>query len=209
MAPRIKKIREKAQELGRDPRSIKVFAVITPVIGRTDEEASEKYKEALKYASVEGGLAHFSSAAGIDLSKFDLDEEILSSSNTEKARIESMLEALQYHGDDVPKWTPRNIGKISAIGLSGPVPVGSPQTIADFMEQWMEIADLDGFNIAYVTTPSSFEDVVNLLIPELRKRGRYAPKGESGTMRERLYGAGQSKLREDHVGSGYKYDALA
>jgi hypothetical protein len=60
--------------------------------------------------------------------------------------------------------------------------------------------------VGYVTSPGSFEDLVDLLVPELRKRGIYGPKGESGTLRERVFGAGQKRLRDDHVGSQYKYE---
>lgn len=67
---------------------------------------------------------------------------------------------------------------------------------------------MDGFNIAYVTTPGTFEEVVELLIPELRRRGIYPDigDGEGLTFRERVYGKGQRGLRDDHPGSNYKYD---
>lgn len=118
--------------------------------------------------------------------------------------IQSKVKNLGYRGDDVPVWTPRNIGKAVALGASSPVPVGTVEEVADEMERWMEVADLDGFNIGHITTPGTWEDVVELLVPELRKRGIYAPRGESGTMRERF--SGSSKLLEGHAGSKYKYD---
>lgn len=206
LAPRVKTIRETAAQAGRDPQSIKVFAIFTPIIGRTQEEADAKYQEALKYASAEGGLAFFSANIGIDLSRFDLDTEIKPTDVHVDARVHSSINSISYHGSDVPKWTPRNIGKLISIGGNGPVPVGTPQKVADIMEEWIRVADLDGFNIGYVQTPGTFEDVVELLVPELRRRGIYAPKGESGTMRERVYGPGQKRLREDHVGRQYRYD---
>jgi hypothetical protein len=113
---------------------------------------------------------------------------------------------LKYQGADIPSWTPRNIGKAVSIGGNGPVPVGSAATVADVLEEWIEIADLDGFNVGYVTTPGSFEDLVDLLVPELRQRGRYRESAAGETLRERVYGVGQSKLRDDHVGSTYKYE---
>lgn len=191
--------------MGRDPESVKVFAIMTPIIGRTSEEAQAKYEEALKYASVEGGLAFFSANSGIDLSKYDLDTEIKPEDSTVDAKVHSLVNSLQYHGSDVPLWTPRNIGKVISIGGNGPVPIGTAEEVADILEEWIDVADLDGFNIGYVLTPGSFEDLVHLLVPELRRRGRYGPLGEEGTMRERFYGKGQLGLRNDHVGSRYKY----
>lgn len=206
VAPRIKEIREQAAQHGRDPRIIKVFAVITPIIGKTEEEARAKFQEALKYSSAEAGLAFYSGNAGIDLSKFDLDTEIKPDDATVDGRVHSLVNSLKYRGDDVPAWTPRNIGKLYAIGGNGPVPVGSPKRVADILEEWVRVADVDGFNIGYVVTPGSFEDVVDLLIPELLRRGRYPTEIETGTIRERIYGPGQVRLRDDHVGSRYRYD---
>jgi len=51
--------------------------------------------------------------------------------------------------------------------------------------------------------------LVDLLVPELRTRGRYPPKSKPKktlTLREKVYGEGQSKLREDHIGYTYRYD---
>ncbi|KAK2769603.1 DszA family Xenobiotic compound monooxygenase [Colletotrichum kahawae] len=185
--PRVAAIREKAAEFGRDPRSVKVFAVVIPIIGRTDEEATAKYEEALKYASFEPGLAFFSGNAGIDLSKYDIDAEIKPDDAKIDGRVHSLVGSLKYRGDDIPTWTPRNIGKAMAIGGNGPVPVGSASRVADFLEEWVKVADLDGFNVGYVTSPGSFEDVVDLLVPELRRRGIYAPLGESGTTSEFIF----------------------
>jgi alkanesulfonate monooxygenase SsuD/methylene tetrahydromethanopterin reductase-like flavin-dependent oxidoreductase (luciferase family) len=206
LAPRIKAIREEAARVGRDPRSVKVLAILTPIVGRTDEEAQEKYREALANASEEAGLAFFSGGSGIDLSKFDLDTPITPLDVHVDARVHSTINTLSYQGSDVPPWTPRNIGKRISIGGAGPVPVGSASTVADFLEEWVRVADLDGFNIGYVQTPGTFEDVVEFLVPELRRRGVYAPENESGTMRERVYGPGQKRLRDDHVGRNYAYE---
>jgi len=121
--------------------------------------------------------------------------------------VRSMMEAFTTTSKDVPKWTPRVVAEKAAFGGLGPVPVGSPQTVADELERWVEEGDLDGFNVGYVTTPGSFEDVVDLLIPELRRRGVYPESTEEGlTAREKVYGPGQKLLRDDHIGSTYTYD---
>ncbi|CAG9989435.1 unnamed protein product [Clonostachys byssicola] len=207
IAPRVKAIRDKLVENGRQPDSVKIFASMTPIIGKDKTQAEEKYNEALKYASEEGGLVYWCGTTHLDLSKFDLDTEITAADvGSSNSRIESHLGILSYSGDGVPKWTPRNIGKAVALGASGPVPVGTAEEIADEMERWIEVADIDGFNVGHITTPGTWEDVVELLVPELRRRGLYAPAGESGTMRERFYGNGSSKLPDDHYGSRFKFE---
>ncbi|KAI8189029.1 Dimethyl-sulfide monooxygenase [Colletotrichum sp. SAR 10_75] len=211
VAPRVKAIREGAIAAGRDPYSVKVFAMITPIIGKDEEDAKLKYEEALKYVLIEGGLAQFSATTGIDVSKFDLDHEL-----TEKdvanhlQRIHSSLYNLRYRGDDVPKLTPRNLGTVTAIGGNGAMPVGTAAQVADIFQEWVDIADVDGFNIGYVITPGSFEDAVEYLVPELRSRGllpeAIPAEAPAPTFREQMYGLGQKGLRSDHPGFKYKYD---
>jgi len=89
------------------------------------------------------------------------------------------------------------------------MPVGTPEMVADVFEDWINIADVDGFNVAYVSNPGSYEDVVELLVPELQRRGlmqtEYAVPG--GTLRENLLRQpGQAHLRSDHYGSGFSWE---
>ena len=209
LRPKVDALRRLAAERGRDPQSIKVFATATPIIGRTDEEAREKHAELLKYASVEGGLVLFSGWTGIDISKLPLDQEITEADSGEANKVRSILQSFTTRSEEVPVWTPRVVAQHAAIGGLGPVPVGSPETVANELERWVREGDVDGFNVGYVTTPGSFEDLVDLLIPELRRRGLYPElrgEDEQGlTAREKVYGEGQKEVRADHVASGYKY----
>lgn len=207
LAPKIANIRRLAAEEGRDPASIKFFCTFTPIIGRTDEEAQEKLAEVKKYASTIGGLVLVSGWTGIDLSKLPLGKEITKEDSLEVHKVTSSLSVFTTTSKEVPKWTPEVIAEIASIGGLGPVSVGSPSTVADELERFVREADVDGFNLGYVTTPGSFEDVVDLLVPELRRRGIYPEAQEEGlSAREKVYGKGQSKLRDDHTGSRYKYD---
>jgi len=207
LRPKIAGIRELAEEGGRDPKSLKFFATFTPILGKTEAEAKAKYEKLKSYASVIGGLVLFSGWTGIDISKIPLDEEITAEHSTEANKVTSILSAFTTTSKDIPKWTPRVVAEKAAIGGLGPVGIGTPAQVADELEKWIEEADLDGFNIGYVTTPGSFEDVVDLLVPELRRRGVYPESVEEGlTAREKVYGKGQLRLRDDHTGSAYKYD---
>ncbi|KAH8661598.1 coenzyme dependent N5,N10-methylene tetrahydromethanopterin reductase [Tricladium varicosporioides] len=207
LAPKIANIRRLAKEEGRDPASIKFFSTFTPIIGRTDEEAFEKLEEVKQYASTIGGLVLVSGWTGIDLSTIPLGKELTKEDSLEVHKVTSSLTQFTTTSKEVPKWTPEVIAERASIGGLGPVAVGSPSTVADELERWVKEADVDGFNLGYVTTPGTFEDVVDLLVPELRRRGIYPEAPEEGlTAREKVYGKGQSKLRDDHTGSMYKYD---
>ncbi|KAL4876803.1 luciferase-like domain-containing protein [Aspergillus karnatakaensis] len=204
-APKVAKLRAALAEKGRDPRSLKVFISLCPILGRTDDEAREKVEDAKKYASVVGGLVHISGVTGIDLSKVPLDEE-LSAADAGQSQIRTHLDSF-VNSAEGEKWTPRKVSEFAAIGGLAPLAIGSPKTVADVMERWIDRADIDGFNLVSVVTPQSFEDVVELLVPELRRRGLYAElSDESLTTRERVYGKGRRFLADDHVGSTYRYD---
>ena len=178
-------------------------------MGKTDEEAWEKHEELRKYASTIGGLVLFSGWTGIDISKIPLDQELTAADSLEANKVRSILDNFTTTSKEVPKWTPRIVAERAAIGGLGPVAVGSAATVADELERWVREGDIDGFNLSYVTTPGTFEDVVDLLIPELRRRGVYPElpgvEEEATTAREKVYGRGQRGVRDDHVGSGYRY----
>ena len=211
LRPKIRAIRDLAAAQGRDPASLKFFATFTPILGATQQEADAKLAELKRYASTVGGLVLFSGWTGIDISRVPIDQVLTEADSLEANRISGILSSFtDKKGADAPEWTPRLVSERSGIGGLGPVSVGTPETVADDMERWVRDGDLDGFNIAYVTTPGTFEDVVDLLVPELRRRGVYPPQSRDEdaplTIREQFYGRGQSGVRDDHVGSRYKYD---
>lgn len=210
LRPKIDNIRRLAAEKGRDPRSVKFFAMFTPILGRTDEEAQIKYETLKQYASTIGGLVLFSSWTGVDLSTIPLDQEITAADSLIANKVYGILDLLTPDSEDkdAPRWTPRLVAERASIGGLGPISIGSPQTVADEMERWICEADIDGFNICYVITPGTFEDTVDLLVPELRRRKLYPEQpDEPLTAREKMYGKGQKTLRDDHPGSKYKYAA--
>ncbi len=102
-------------------------------------------------------------------------------------------------------WTPRRLAEWLCVGGMSASCVGSPQTIVDHFEEWLDVADVDGFNIARVTNFGTFEDFRDLITPELRRRGLIPEEHEqtAQTFRERVYG--HSGLRDDHPGSLFKF----
>lgn len=188
-------IRKVAGEEGRDPRSIKIFTEITIVTAATEQEARDKYQEMLTWTDYEGALAFYAGITGVDLSQLD-PHEPLEYVDTDSARF--ALEIFSKANPD-RTWTPDEVAKFIGIGAMGPVLVGSPTTVADELERWIDDADIDGFNLAYAVTPGTFEDFAEFIVPELQRRGRYWDDyDESTTVRERLYGVGHKLVRDDH-----------
>lgn len=64
--------------------------------------------------------------------------------------------------------------------------IGTPQTIADAMETWLETEACDGFNVMFPYLPEGLDDFVNLVVPELQRRGIYRRRYEGTTLRENL-----------------------
>ncbi|WP_410598145.1 LLM class flavin-dependent oxidoreductase [Amycolatopsis sp. lyj-90] len=193
-------VRRQAAEFGRDPESVKFFALVTPIVAETDEAAQEKFRDYLGRASYEGALTLFGGWTGIDLSGYS-PTEILEHVHSEA--IQSVVENFSK-ADPTRTWTPEEIGKFLGIGGLGPVIVGSPATVADELERWIEEADVDGFNVAYATTPGTFADFIDLVVPELRRRGLVWEDYEGDTLRESIYEPGQVRLRDDHPGARYR-----
>jgi alkanesulfonate monooxygenase SsuD/methylene tetrahydromethanopterin reductase-like flavin-dependent oxidoreductase (luciferase family) len=101
-------------------------------------------------------------------------------------------------------WTVGELARFLAIGGRGPVVVGSGSTVADELERWVDEADVDGFNLAYVVTPGTFVDFVEHVVPELRRRGRAQTEYASATLRENLGAAPGPLLAADHPGARYR-----
>ena len=120
------------------------------------------------------------------------------------------MEAWSKSSPGIDKWTKHTVAKHITVGGLGATPVGTPAQIADEMQRWVDEADVDGFNMPYAIFPSSFEDIVKLLVPELRSRGmfwsEYAVPG--GKYRENFYQrAGQTGPLPEHVAAKYRWRA--
>ncbi|KAH9903592.1 dibenzothiophene desulfurization enzyme A [Xylariomycetidae sp. FL2044] len=207
-AKNVAEIRQTARsQFGRDGGAIKVVSLVTPVLGRTESEAQEKLAEYRQYASHEGALALFGGWTGIDLNKYGDDEELR---HVESNAVKSTVEAYARFSPGTSKWTKHTIAEHVSIGGNGPVLVGTPAQVADGLERWVEEADVDGFNFAYALFPQSFKDIIELLLPELQRRGLfwndYAVAG--GTYRENFYGKeGQKRAPDDHVAASFRWRA--
>jgi FMN-dependent oxidoreductase (nitrilotriacetate monooxygenase family) len=192
-------IRRRATEAGRDPAKILVFNLHTVIVAETDELAQAKWRDYQSYVSYEGALALISGWTGIDFSQYRPDQ-VLKHIHTNA--IQSAVEAFSS-ADPNKQWTVQELADWVGIGGFGPLIVGSPQTVADELQDWVEQTDVDGFNLAYVLAHETFQDVVDLLVPELQKRGVYKTQYREGTLRDKLFGDGP-RLAQVHPGAGFR-----
>ncbi|MDQ0323159.1 FMN-dependent oxidoreductase (nitrilotriacetate monooxygenase family) [Pararhizobium capsulatum DSM 1112] len=193
----VAEIRQRAAAAGRDPSKVYIYTLLTIITDETEAKAQKKFEEYKSYVSYDGSLVFMSGWSGIDFGQYaptDLVKKV------ETNAIQSVVEHL---AGGEKSWTIDELAQFGGIGGLGPVIVGSPERIADILQEWVEDTGVDGFNLAYAVTPDSFEDVVNFIVPELQKRGAYPTAYKPGTLREKLFGDGPY-LPASHPGAGYR-----
>ena len=141
----------------------------------------------------------------LDFSKMDIDKPL---QYIETDGIRSFMERFTK-GDPDRVWTPRQIAEMMSKSAGGISVVGSPTTVADKLEELMEAADLDGFNINDHMPLRVFPDFVRLVVPELQRRGRVWADYEGTTLRESVTGRPGARVGDDHVAASYRRHAGA
>jgi len=193
IGPRVGKLRAAVAAAGRAPGACLVFALATVIVAETTEAARQKHEEYKTYIDHEGALTLLSGWVGIDFAGYAADQKVEYIENDAgRAALENFTKA-----DPSRAWTVREVAEHVAIGGMGPVFVGSPADIADAMEIFIARTGVDGFNLAYAVLPESFSDIVELLIPELQRRGLYKTSYAAGTLRQKLFGTG-ARLPPSH-----------
>jgi alkanesulfonate monooxygenase SsuD/methylene tetrahydromethanopterin reductase-like flavin-dependent oxidoreductase (luciferase family) len=192
-------IRKLASEAGRNPAAILIFAMMTVILAPTDSEAQAKLADYRRYADPEGALTLMSGWTGVDFARFDPDQ-VVDHVNSEAGRtaMENITRA-----DPGRRWTVREVAEHVSIGGIGPVIAGSPATVADQLEQWIDDTGVDGFNMAFAVRPETFVDIVDMLVPELQRRGRYKTEYAKGSLRKKLFG--RPRLGQQHPGAMYRW----
>lgn len=189
-------IRRQLELQGRPADSVRIFAMFTVIVDATSQLAQSRFEAYRARAEHEGARALLSGWTGVDLSRYQ-PHDTLSYVDTEAGQ--SALASFSKL-DPRRTWTVQDAVDFVAIGGRGPVVVGNAQDVADELQSWVEETGIDGFNLAYVESPRTFEDIVEFLIPELQARGAYKKSYEAGTLREKLLAQGPV-LADSHIGA--------
>jgi alkanesulfonate monooxygenase SsuD/methylene tetrahydromethanopterin reductase-like flavin-dependent oxidoreductase (luciferase family) len=190
----IRDTRDKARGQGRRPEDLLFFLYAKIITGDTEAAVRRKYDEYLAQINYEGELALLSGWAGIDFGQFDLDQPL---EYVETNAVRGLMQAFSASGSG-RKWTLRDLVK----GLSGVI-AGTPERLADIFQEWIALG-VDGFNLGYVTTPGSFSDFVEGVVPVLQRRGLMQTEYSEGTLREKLFGKGCARLPASHPDTQYR-----
>jgi FMN-dependent oxidoreductase (nitrilotriacetate monooxygenase family) len=166
---------------GRTPDQMLIMPGITPFVGRTEQEAQDHYGELQELIDPILGLSYIYGQMG-NLSGYDLDGPV---PEPVDAMVRSMAQGLLKlaRRDNL---TIRQLYLMVAAGFGGRVIVGSAKQVADDLEEWATAGAADGFNICPGTLPGGATAFVDLVVPELQKRGLFRTEYESNTLRGNL-----------------------
>ncbi|QAY96622.1 nitrilotriacetate monooxygenase [Methylovirgula ligni] len=176
-------LKDRMSKYGRAPDELKIMPGVFTVVGRTQEEADDKYGHLQELVDPKVGVAMLSRTTGIDLSAYPLDAPLprFGGNNVQQARPE-LIDALAER-EHLTIWQ-----TILAIaGARGHhVLIGTPERIADELEERFKGEAADGFNLMPPYLPGGLEDFVDLVVPELQRRGLFRTEYQGSTLRDHL-----------------------
>jgi FMN-dependent oxidoreductase (nitrilotriacetate monooxygenase family) len=175
-------VKGRMDRLGRPRDHLKILPGALVVVGDTIEEARRKRAQLDSLVHYDSAIASLSIALGTDASKFDPDGKLpeIPETNQSKSGRERAIMLAKRENLTVRQLAQR-LG-----GYAGAAMVGTPQTIADTMQEWLESEASDGFNVMFPYLPEGLDDFVNRVVPELQRRGIFRREYEGWTLRENL-----------------------
>lgn len=166
---------------GREPDDLKIMPAFCPVVGRTRAEAQAKYDQLQALIDPLAGLGSLYGSFG-DLSGYALDDPLpVDALGTQELRSlsEAFVERMRRERPTIRDLYLR-------AGLTGSARIGTAADIADTMQEWFEAGACDGFNITPAMLPGGGADFVDMVVPELQRRGLFRTAYEGKTLRENL-----------------------
>ncbi len=192
-------IRAAAKEIGRNPAEILMFSMMTIILGRTEAEAKAKYADYRRHIAPEGALALMSGWIGVDFSTYDLDQEV------------------RHVQNDAGRTAPDNVTRRRSDDGSGPCARSSSMSASAAPAPSWSARPGEGRRryrealvradrrrrpqrrVRHTSPGATFEDIADMLVPELTRRGRYKSEYAKGTLREKLFGAGRARLSRSSI----------
>jgi N-acetyl-S-(2-succino)cysteine monooxygenase len=166
---------------GRAPGEIAVLPGVMPIIGRSEEEAREKLAKLQSWITPTNAITLVASRIGYDISGHDLDGPVPPPPPFQGSRT---FTSVLYEMAKRENMTLRDLYNLTAAARGHWVVCGTPAKIADIFEEWFEGGAADGFNVLPPYFPGAFADFVDLVVPELQRRGLFRRDYEGKTLRE-------------------------
>lgn len=183
-----KDVKGRLVKYGRNPEDLKILPGAFIVVAATEEEAIAKHQQLNNYITPEVGLAYLSGFTGVDLSEYDFEGQIPDFNGQQIDGTNPNIRASIVKGIVEAKGltTLRELYNNIAGARGHREIIGTPTQVADQLQEWFENEAADGFNIMAPTFPQGFNDIVELVIPELQQRGIFKTEYAGTTLRENL-----------------------
>ena len=174
-------VKRRMARYGRDAEHLKIMPGIMAVPGLTRQEAQDKYEVLQELVQPIVGLGALANYLG-DLSPYDLDGPVPELPNLrDHSRGQIFLEMARRGNLSIKQLY------LSIAGGNGHrLVIGTPNDIVDAMEEWFKGGAADGFNLLPTWLPGGLDEVVDLVIPEMQRRGLYRKAYQGRTLRENL-----------------------
>jgi alkanesulfonate monooxygenase SsuD/methylene tetrahydromethanopterin reductase-like flavin-dependent oxidoreductase (luciferase family) len=166
---------------GRSPDDLKIMPGVTFFTGKTRDEAQAKFDQLQDLVDPISGLGLLYTYMG-DLTGYDLDGPV-------PEITDPVMRSLSRNHVELARrnnWSIRQLYKSVAAADGGRYSIGTPSDLVDEMQEWFESGAADGFNVCPAILPPDLDDLTDLIIPELRRRGLFRTEYEGTTMRENL-----------------------
>jgi len=175
-------IHARMQAVGRAPDSLRILPGALVTVGRSTQEAQERQALLDSLVHPDSALPNLAIRLGVDVSGFALDEPLpdIPQTNQSQSGRDALLTLARRD-----KLTVRQLAAMVG-GYGGLKMVGTASEIADTMEHWLMSEACDGFNVMFPTVPAGLDDFVDLVVPELQRRGLFRRAYEGRTLREHL-----------------------
>lgn len=181
-----KDMKQRARAWGRNPDHIKIMPGLSTVIGSTEQEAIARYDRLDAFLGEQGNLGQIAHRLGLPLAELDVDAPIPWERIGAAADFQGSLGFLQAH-IDLARRESLSIRQLSRRILVGHrLVVGTPEQVADSIEEWFLAGAADGFNIMPDLFPSGVEVFVDEVVPLLRRRGLFRHQYQGSTLRGHL-----------------------
>lgn len=187
-------ITERLAKHSRSREDVAIIPAVVVVVGETEEAAKEKFEYLKSFVDYDGAAALLSGHSGIDFSQFDPDSYV---EQLETDAIQSRLENYTSTNPD-HRWTVREAILYHGLTLGSEAIVGTPEQIVDRLEELVVEGGVDGFNIRQTVSPSTLEEFIDYVVPELVRRGLYETSYDGETIREHYFGKGNERLAPSH-----------
>lgn len=176
-------VKGRMKAVGRNPDHMKILPACMVIIADSREEARAKRMKLDSLVHYESAIAALSIALGVDASKFDQDGPLPDDIPETEAGQSSRERAIKAAKDDnlTVRQLAQRLGGHSSLCL-----MGTPDEVADQMEEWLMTRGSDGFTIQFPFVPAGIDDFVDRLVPVLQDRGLFRKEYEGKTLRENM-----------------------